>query len=171
MIRDLDRVLTHLSCHMRFTNIWPELGCWCACKQTVCSFQRLSRRNAVKSACGEAAAVWRCYCSCSGDKPALNAAVWLQRARNVKCCKVQVVQFISLLVWTGSRVQPVCWAWGAVVCLLCLQLPLCTFRLSRLCSCLKSFGIFNETQAAFKTNLLLITCRVMLCSVMWPCGF
>lgn len=31
--------------------------------------------------------------------------------------------------------------------LLCLQLPLCTFRLSGLCSCLKSFGIFNETQA------------------------
>lgn len=40
----------------------------------------------------------------------------------------------------------VCWARGGGG-LLCLQLPLCTFRLSGLCSCLKSFGIFNETQA------------------------
>lgn len=44
----------------------------------------------------------------------------------------------------GSRVQPGFAGRGG---LLCLQLPLGTFRLSGLCSCLKSFGIFNETQA------------------------
>lgn len=121
------------------TIIWPERGCWCACKQII-----QEERSEV--------CVWRCRRCVTVLLQLLGRWTCVKRCCRCSDCREHVMlnaQSHSLyLLVSVNRFKGTAGLLGeAGGGLLCLQLPLCTFRLSGLCSCLKSFGVFNETQA------------------------